>query len=71
VIVVERYPLARTVLADLLVGDGYRVFQSDSAKSAITCIDQNKDVAAVLADWKCLAGNRWCDTRSQPRPILP
>jgi CheY-like chemotaxis protein len=59
VIVVERYPLARTVLADLLVGDGYRVFQSDSAESAITCIDQNKDVAAVLADlempgWKSL-----------------
>jgi CheY-like chemotaxis protein len=61
IIVVERYPLARAALADLLVGDGYRVFQSDNAKSAISCVEQNKDVAAVLADlqvpgWKSLVG---------------
>jgi DNA-binding response OmpR family regulator len=61
IIVVERHPLARAALADLLVGDGYRVFQSDNAKSAISCVEQNKDVAAVLTDlqlpgWKSLVG---------------
>jgi hypothetical protein len=56
---VERYPFARAALADLLLGDGYRVFQSDNAKSTISCIEQNRDVSRGSrrpgdAGWKSL-----------------
>ena len=59
IIVAEKYPLSRASLADLLTSDGYRVFQSDNAHSAISCLSQNPDVSAVLADldmpgWKSL-----------------
>lgn len=59
VIVAEKYPLSRAALADLLTGDGYRVFQSDNVNAAMTCIDRNNEVAVLLADlempgWKSL-----------------
>jgi DNA-binding NtrC family response regulator len=59
IIIAEHYPLSRAALSDLLLGDGYRVFQSDNARSAISCIEQNKDLSVLLADlemrgWKSL-----------------
>jgi DNA-binding NtrC family response regulator len=59
VIVAERYPLSRAALADLLATDGYRVFQFDNANSASSCVDQNTNLAVLLADldmpgWKSL-----------------
>lgn len=41
-IVAEKYPLSRAALAALLVGDGYEVFQSDNANSAILSVEQTR-----------------------------
>jgi DNA-binding NtrC family response regulator len=50
VIVAERYPIARAALAALLSYDGYRVFQADSAKAALSHITSVDNLAVLLAD---------------------
>jgi DNA-binding NtrC family response regulator len=59
VLVAERHPIARVSLAELLQYDGYRVFQAADRDAAISCIDENLDLAVLLADldmprWKSL-----------------
>ena len=50
IIIAEHHPLAREALSDLLVGDGHRVLQAGNATSAISCVNQNKNVAVILTD---------------------
>ncbi|GEM_PF-2344049 len=50
VIVAEKYPLARATLAALLSQDGYRVFQAESSRSALSLIEALPDLAVLLAD---------------------
>ena len=59
VIVAEKYPLSRAALADLLTCDGYRVFQTDNANSAMLLIQRYGNPATLLTDlempgWKSL-----------------
>jgi DNA-binding NtrC family response regulator len=59
VLVAEKYPIARISLAELLQYDGYRVFQAPDRDTAISCIDENLDLAVLLTDldmphWKSL-----------------
>ena len=62
VIVAERYPIARAALAALLSYDGYRVFQADSVKAAISHITSVDNLAVLLADldmpgWRSIVGH--------------
>lgn len=50
VIVTERNPLARAAIAALLTHEGCRVFQADSAKSAIALLNSTENFALLLAD---------------------
>ena len=50
VIIAEKHPLVRAAFATLLSYDGYRVFQADSSKAAISLIDSIGSVAVLLAD---------------------
>jgi DNA-binding NtrC family response regulator len=50
VIVAERYPISRAALAALLSYDGYRVFQADSVRAAVSHINSIGDVAVLLVD---------------------
>ena len=50
VIVAEHYPVACASLADLLTYDGYRVFQADNVKAALSFINRVDDLAVLLAD---------------------
>jgi DNA-binding NtrC family response regulator len=59
VLVAEKHLLARVSLAELLQYDGYRVFQAADRDAAISCIDENLDLAVLLTDldmprWKSL-----------------
>ena len=60
VIVAEKCPISRAALAALLSCDGYRVFQTADARSAITHLTNVADVKVVLADldmpeWRSIA----------------
>jgi CheY-like chemotaxis protein len=50
VIVAENYPIARASLADLLSYDGYKVFQAENVKAALSCINKVDDLSVLLAD---------------------
>jgi DNA-binding NtrC family response regulator len=50
VIVADKHPIARAALASLLTYDGYRVFQADSLRTAISYINYNKDLSVLIAD---------------------
>jgi DNA-binding NtrC family response regulator len=50
VIVAENNPVARASLTDLLSLDGYRVFQADNVKAALSCINRVDDLKVLLAD---------------------
>ncbi len=50
VIIAEKHPLVRAAFATLLSYDGYRVFQADSSKAAISLIDSIGSVAVLVAD---------------------
>ena len=59
VLVAEKHPVARASLAELLQYNGYRVFQAADRNAAISCIDENLDLAVLLTDfdmprWKSL-----------------
>ena len=68
VLVAEKYPLARVSLAELLQYDGYRVFQAADRDTAISCIDENLDLAALLTD---LDMPRWKSLVRHARTIVP
>ncbi len=58
-LVTEGYPTALSSLSELLRYDGYRVIEAADTHAAISQIDANLDLAAVLADldmpnWKLL-----------------
>ena len=48
VIIADKHPIARAALASLLTYDGYRVFQADSLKAAVSHINYNEENLAVL-----------------------
>ena len=50
VIIADQHPIARAALAYLLTYDGYRVFQADSFKAAVSHINYNEDLALLIAD---------------------
>jgi DNA-binding NtrC family response regulator len=50
VIIAENNSVARASLADLLSLDGYRVFQADNVKAALSCINRVDDLKVLLAD---------------------
>jgi len=50
VIIADKHPIARAALALLLTNDGYRVFQADSFKAAVSHINYNEDLAVLIAD---------------------
>jgi len=50
VIIADKHPIARAALAYLLTYDGYRVFQADSFKAAVSQINYNEDLALLIAD---------------------
>ena len=50
VIIADQHHIARSALAYLLTYDGYRVFQADSFKSAVSHINYNEDPALLIAD---------------------
>ena len=50
VIIADKHPIARAALAYLLTYDGYRVFQADSFKAAVSHINYNEDLALLIAD---------------------
>ncbi|HSE91313.1 MAG TPA: hypothetical protein VLJ79_34210 [Candidatus Binatia bacterium] len=68
VLVAEKYPLARVSLAELLQYDGYRVFQAGNRDAAITCIDENLDLAVLLTD---LDMPRWKSLVRHAQTIVP
>jgi DNA-binding NtrC family response regulator len=68
VLVAEKYPLARVSLAELLQYDGYRVFQAADRDAAISCIDENLDLAVLLTD---LDMPRWKSLVRHTRTIVP
>ena len=58
-LVTEGYPTALSSLSELLRYEGYRVIEAADTHAAISHIDANRDLAAVLADldmpnWKLL-----------------
>ena len=50
VIIADKHPIARAALALLLTYDGYRVFQADSFKAAVSHINYNEDLAVLITD---------------------
>src|ERR1700752_3339413 len=50
VILADQHHVGRAALAYLLTYDGYRVFQADSFKSAVSHINYNEDLALLIAD---------------------
>jgi DNA-binding NtrC family response regulator len=50
VIIADKHPIARAALALLLTYDGYRVFQADSLKAAVSHINYNEDLAVLITD---------------------
>ena len=50
VIIADQHHVARAALAYLLTYDGYRVFQADSFKAAVSHINYNEDLALLIAD---------------------
>ena len=50
VIIADQHHIARATLACLLTYDGYRVFQADSFKAAVSHINYNEDLAVLIAD---------------------
>ena len=68
VLVAEKYPLARVSLAELLQYDGYRVFQAADRDAAISCIDDNLDLAVLLTD---LDMPRWKSLVRHAQTIVP
>jgi DNA-binding NtrC family response regulator len=68
VLVAEKYPLARVSLAELLQYDGYRVFQAADRDAAISCIDENLDLAVLLTD---LDMPRWKSLVRHAQTIVP
>ncbi|HME60829.1 MAG TPA: hypothetical protein VKH62_06225 [Candidatus Binatia bacterium] len=59
ILVAEWYPTALSSLSDLLRYEGYRVIEAADTDAAISHIDANRDLGAVLADldmpnWKSL-----------------
>ena len=50
IIVADRHPFARAALAALLSYDGYRVFQAQSFRTTLSCLDQIPNVAVLIAD---------------------
>ena len=59
ILVAEWYPTALSSLSDLLRYEGYRVIEAADTDAAISHIDANMDLGAVLADldmpnWKLL-----------------
>ena len=68
VLVAEKYPLARVSLAELLQYDGYRVFQAGDRDAAISCIDENLDLAVLLTD---LDMPRWKSLVRHAQTIVP
>ena len=50
VIIADQHHVARAALAYLLTYDGYRVFQADSFKAAVSHINYNEDLAVLIAD---------------------
>ena len=54
VIIADKHPIARAALAYLLTYDGYRVFQADSFKAAVSQINYNEDLALLIADLEML-----------------
>jgi CheY-like chemotaxis protein len=68
VLVAEKYPLARVSLSELLQYDGYRVFQAADRDAAISCIDENLDLAVLLTD---LDMPRWKSLVRHARTIVP
>ena len=67
-LVAEKYPLARVSLAELLQYDGYRVFQAADRDAAISCIDENLDLAVLLTD---LDMPRWKSLVRHAQTIVP
>lgn len=51
VIVAEKDRIARITLAAVLSSDGYRVFQAEDVKSAISCIDNINDCDVLIANF--------------------
>src|SRR5258708_39533641 len=49
-IIADKNPIVRGALAFLLTNDGYRVFQADSFKAAVSHINYNEDLALLIAD---------------------
>ena len=68
VLVVEAYPLARVSLAELLQYDGYRVFQAGDRGAAISCVNENLDLAALLSD---LDMPHWKSFLRHARTVVP
>jgi DNA-binding NtrC family response regulator len=68
VLVAERHPIARVSLAELLQYDGYRVFQAADRDAAISCIDENLDLAVLLTD---LDMPRWKSLVRHAQTIVP
>ena len=63
VILADQHHVARAALAYLLTYDGYRVFQADSFKAAVSHINCNEDLALALSPTsKCPSGDRSCGT---------
>ena len=50
VIIADQHHVAGAVLAYLLTDDGYRVFQADNFKAAVSHINYNEDLALLIAD---------------------
>ena len=50
VIIADQHHVARAALAYLLTYDGYRVFQADSFKAAVSHINYNEDLPLLIAD---------------------
>jgi len=59
VIIADQHHIARAALAYLLTYDGYRVFQADSFKAAVSHINYNEDLVLLIAglempDWRSI-----------------
>ena len=50
VLVVEDEPLVRTMVADILMDAGYRVFEACEAADALAILDGRDDIGAVFTD---------------------
>ena len=72
ILVAERGITARSSLADLLRGEGYRVFEAPDAVTAIKQISAAGDVDVILFDL-CMPGWPFIVDRAQakfPRPLI-